>query len=292
LNKRTAGKYVSMATFLLPAFALIVIFSYYPALSGILHSFTNWDIGGNADFIGITNYVEMWKDAVFVKSMLNALRYAVFHVVVNVSVPVLVALLIFHLRTPRSRYLYRVLFLIPAIIPGIVTYLIWGFIYAPYDGILNTLLELLRLGDHTRAWLGDPETALYAIFFIGFPFVSAFNMLIIYAGLTGIGTSVFDAAEIDGAGVVARLLNIELPLIRPQIMLVLILSLIGGFSSYDVALILTQGGPMNATMLPGLYMYRNAFQFGKMGYASAMGTLLFVLLFILAIFSQRYRRQT
>ena len=292
MNKRTAGKYVSMATFLLPAFALIVIFSYYPALSGILHSFTNWDIGGNADFIGITNYVEMWKDAVFVKSMLNALRYAVFHVVVNVSVPVLVALLIFHLRTPRSRYLYRVLFLIPAIIPGIVTYLIWGFIYAPYDGILNTLLELLRLGDHTRAWLGDPETALYAIFFIGFPFVSAFNMLIIYAGLTGIGTSVFDAAEIDGAGVVARLLHIELPLIRPQIMLVLILSLIGGFSSYDVALILTQGGPMNATMLPGLYMYRNAFQFGKMGYASAMGTLLFVLLFILAIFSQRYRRQT
>jgi raffinose/stachyose/melibiose transport system permease protein len=281
-----------MAAFLFPAFALILVFSYYPAFSGLFHSFTDWDIGGSENFVGLDNFIKMWSDDVFLISMKNALQYAVFRIVVYVSVPLFVALLIFHLRGSRARYLYRVGFLIPYIVPSVVYWLVWGFVYAPYDGILNSLLEAVGLENLTKAWLGNPDTALYAIMFIGFPFVGAFFMLILYAGLEGIGSAVFDAAEIDGAGATSRLLRIELPLIRPQIMLILILSAIEGFSSYAVALILTSGGPMNATMFPGLYMYRNAFQFGRMGYAASIGTILFIILFVLAVFSQRYRKQT
>ncbi len=291
MTKRIAHKYLNMVTFLLPTFILIIVLSYYPAFSGLFHAFTNWDIGGNSQFVGFENFTTMWKDPVFQISMKNVLQYGLFRTAVYTIVPLIVALLIFHLRSERARYWFRVGFLIPYIVPSVVLWLVWGFVYAPYDGIINTFLESIGLENLTRAWIGDPDTALQAIMFIGFPFVGTFFMLMIYAGLEGIGSAVFDAAAIDGAGTITRLLRIELPLVRPQIILVLILGMIESVSFYDVALILTSGGPMNSTMFPGLYMYNNAFKYGKMGYASAIGTILFIVLFVLSILSQKYRKQ-
>ena len=292
MSTRTTRRYLVMGTFLLPSFALIVLFSYYPALSGLLHAFTNWDIGGKWRITGLENFVSMWRDRVFIASMTNMLKYTAFHVVAYTVVPLTVALLIFHARSDRARYWFRVCFLIPYVVPSVVYWLVWSFIYAPYDGILNNLIRAVGVKGFKQAWLGNPDTALGAVMFIGFPFVGAFFMLILYAGLEGIGQAIFDAAEIDGARTFARLFRIELPLILPQAMLIIILGAIEGFSSYDVVLLLTSGGPMNSTMFPGLYMYQNAFRFGRMGYACAIGTLLFAVLFALAMVSQRYRSRT
>ena len=174
---------------------------------------------------------------------------------------------------------------------GVVTILIWQFIYDPYAGVLNSVLRAVGLGGLTQNWLGDPRIALYSVMGSAFPFIGGVAVLIYLAGLQSITTEIFDAAAIDGAHGMRRFFTIDLPLIMGQIKLNLVLAIIGGVQNFAGILILTNGGPAGATEVPGLYMYNVAFQYGKIGYASAIGVLIFLCIHVLTFLNMRYLRE-
>lgn len=272
--------------FLLPTFLLIGLFSYYPAVTALYHSLTNWNGVLIANYIGFDNFQEMVRDRVLRESIQNMLVVVVWSLLVTLTMPLLVAELIFTLRSNRVQYWYRLLFVAPIVVPFVVTLLVWRFIYDPDLGLLNSLLETLGISFRSR-WLGDPKLALYCLLFVGFPFAAGTNVLIYLAGLQGIGESILDAAKLDGALGWRRFLNIDLPLIMGQVRLLGILAIINGIQGFGAQLVLTRGGPGYATMVPGMWMYETAFNFSRMGYASAIGTSMFVVILGLTLVIMR-----
>lgn len=275
---------------LIPTFALLLTFNYYPAFSAIYHSFFQWNGFNLENFIGLGNFKEIWYDPVMRASTINMTKLTIAGIVISVTAPLFAAKLIFSLRNLKVGYFYRVLFVLPMMVPWIVSLLIWSFIYNPNIGLLNQILTALGLENWTRAWLGDFDISLIAIIFIGFPWISGFSLLIYLAGLQAISESVLDAAVIDGCSALSRFWRIELPLVMAQIKLIVILSIIGIIQGYVNIMILTGGGPGDATMVPGLHMYNSAFFYNRMGYGCAVGTLLFVIVLSLTYLNLRYIR--
>lgn len=259
---------------------LLVTFNYIPAASALCHAFTHWDPGKPAVWAGLSNFRQLFHDAIFLKSLRNLSKLGLFVFIVNLTAPFVVAQMIFHLRSERWNYASRVALVLPMIVPGVVIFMIWQYIYSD-AGILTALLEVLGLDDWIYGWLSHPKTALWAVAFVGFPFAHGFNVLIYYAGLANIPQSILEAAEVDGLSAFGKIMRIHLPLILSQIRLLTIVTVIGVVNGFESVYILTRdGGPGYETMVPGLYMFLNGFVFERMGYAAAIGLLL--LLFLLA----------
>jgi len=269
---------------LVPCFVLLALFNYYPAFLALWGSIFTLDYGREGEFVGLKNFRDMWADPTFRISVVNVLKLTLFGTVTAVTVPVVVAEWIFRLRSQRAQYFYRIIMVWPAIVPGLVTLLLWQFIYDPRVGLLNRILDLIGLDRWSRqAWLADPDLALYALMGSSFPFVGGIGVLIYLAGLQSISTEIFDAAALDGASGIRRFFSIDLPLIKGQIRLNLVLSIITGLQAIVGPLVLTRGGPVDSTMVPGLYMYEQAFTYGRLGYASAIGVVVFIAVFALTV---------
>jgi raffinose/stachyose/melibiose transport system permease protein len=286
VSRRLLWSTLQAYLFLLPTFALIGLFSYYPAVLALYHSLTDWNGVLIAKYVGLNNFREMVRDQVLLASLSNMLTVVLWSLIITLTVPLLVAELIYSLRSHRAQYWYRLLFVAPIVVPFVVTLLVWRFIYDPDLGLLNALLDRLGIAYQSR-WLGDPNLALYCLLFIGFPFAAGTNVLIYLAGLQGIGESVIDAAKLDGAVGLRRIISIDLPLIMGQVRLLGILSLIGGIQGFGAQLVLTRGGPGYATMVPGMWMYETAFSYSRMGYASAIGTSMFIVILGLTLVIMR-----
>jgi raffinose/stachyose/melibiose transport system permease protein len=274
---------------LLPTFLLLAVFSYIPIIIALTGAFYEWDVGGVSQFTGLSNFRRMLHDEALLKGFRNLLYMLSVSLTAKLFVPLIVAVLIFRLRKEGWRYFYRVLFVIPMVVPGMVNILLWGYIYSD-AGLLTMGLQSLGVGHWTTGWLDDPRTTIWAIIMIGFPFVWGFNLLIYYAGLSNISESVIEAAEIDGASSLQRFFHIELPLATGQIKLLAILSIIQVMQQFELPMILTKGGPGYESMLPGYWMYLNGFSFNRMGYACAIGLLLFLLMLGVTILNMKYIR--
>ena len=274
---------------LLPTFLFLLTFNYYPAISAIYHSLFDWDGANFIRYVGLGNFINMFQDPTIPLSFLNTLKLTI---IINLTFPLLAAALIFHLKDMRYAYFYRVLFVIPMVVPGMVVFMIWRFIYNPTSGLLNQLLTSLGLSQLTRPWLGDFDLALYAVIFVGFPWVAGTSTLIYLAGLQAIPIEILDAVSIDGASTWTRFWKIELPLIAAQIKLIVILTLIGAIQGFVNIMVMTNGGPGETTMVPGLYLYRNAMYYNKMGYACAIGTFIFLIILILTYINFKYLRSS
>ena len=261
---------------ILPTFVMLMIFNYWPAFTSLYRSFFEWDGVFYERFIGFGNFVEIFRDPIMHVAFKNMAKLTVGWVILRLVFPLLGAELVFNLKSRRAQYLYRVLFVIPMVIPQIVTFLLWRFMYGAM--VINELLKAIGLGHMARPWLGDFDFALLAILFVGFPWIDAFNFLVFQAGLMAIPSSVFESARLEGAVGLKRIFTIDIPLLMGQIKLVVVLSLINAIREYQMVLVMTNGGPGWETMVPGLAMYQNAFLYGRMGYGSAIGTTLFVLL--------------
>lgn len=273
-----------------PTFILLLVFNYYPALLALFRSFFEWDLGQHARFIGFANFIELFHDPIFYKSMMNMARLLIFIVLVNLSVPLLVAELIFMIRSPKWSYLLRVLFVVPMLVPPIVIWVLWKFIYSD-AGILTTLLEWIGKPEWIYGWLSHPKTALLSIAAVGFPFAYGFNVLIYYTGLTNIPESLLESARIDGASPFQMFFKIHLPMVLTQVRLILIVTIIAVVQGFESIYVLTgDGGPGYETMLPGLYMFFNAFTYNKMGYACAIGLVLFLVMLTFTFLNNKYVR--
>ncbi len=281
-RKRAAGApplWLIYALLVVPIGSLLV-FRYVPAASALFHAFTAWDVGGANTFVGLRNFIELYRDPVFLQSLGNLAKLGFFSFTVSLTVPFILAEMIFHLKSERWGFLCRVAVVLPMMVPGVVVFMLWKYIYSD-AGPLTELLTNLGLDDWVHGWLSDPKTALLAIAFVGFPFAYGVHTLIYYAGLANIPPSVLEAAELDGLGAMGRILRVHIPLILQQAKLLVVITMIGIVNGFESVYILTlDGGPYNETMVPGLYMYLNGFSYQRMGYACAIGLLM--LLFLLA----------
>jgi len=279
--------YVYLA--IIPTFALLATFNYCPILSALVHAFYEWDIGGIERFNGMENFRAMFEDRALIHGFQNLFFILIAALTIKLFVPLFVAVLIYRLPSERPRYLYRVIFVAPMVVPFMVNILLWRYIYSD-AGILSELMRAMGLGSIITGWLDNPHTALIAMILVGFPFVHGFNLLIFYAGLSNIPESVIEASLVDGVSAFQRFFKIELPMVMGQVKLLSILTVIWTIQQYDLPLILTHGGPGYETMVPGLWMYLMGFSFNRMGYACAIGFVLFVLMLGITILNMRYLR--
>ncbi|WP_051344233.1 carbohydrate ABC transporter permease [Alicyclobacillus herbarius] len=275
---------------LIPSFALLLLFMYYPAVVALVFSFSNWDGFNPPQFTGLQNYIQVLGDKVFWISMEHLGIWTVLSTIITLLVPLIVAVLIFHLKSKRAQYIYRVLFVIPMVVPGVVGLMVWSFMYDPTVGVINALLKSLGLQSWIQNWLGNPHIALYSLIFVGFPFVVPFNLLIYFAGLQNIPESVFEAARLDGVGRLRRFVQLEVPLVLGQLKLLMILTIIQLLQNVMMPLIMTNGGPGYSTYVPGLYMYFQAFQNGQFGLGMAVATIIFVIVLALTWVQIKYIR--
>ncbi len=275
--------------FCAPTLVVLGYFMYYPAYVSLVGAFTDWDGFNAPSFVGIGNFADMLSDPQLPVAVVNNVFWALGKIFLSLVPPFLVAELIFNVRSGRFQYLYRTLFVVPLIIPSIVFILIWTFYYRT-DGLINQALGGLGLGFLQQAWLVDPNTALAALIFMGFPWVVPFNLLIFYAGLQSIPQEIRDAAAIDGATTGRRIWSIDIPMLTSQFNLLLLLALIGSVQAILEPLLMTGGGPGTSTLTPILYMYRTAVQYGQFGYSMAISLVLFIVVLILSVVSNRLVR--
>ncbi len=288
LNIHRVKRYLGYYVLLLPTFIFMSIFSVVPFFWAFSKSFYRFEIGENPAFIGLQNYVDYVYDPTLIPSFRNMLFLTFFAVCVTIVVPLTIARLIFSLRSEKARYFYRVIFLVPVVVPSVALFLIWGGMIYSDQGLLNEFLRLINLGNLARGWLSNPITVLWAIAFIGFPWAHGINILIYYAGFAGIPESVYEAAEMDGATGIKRFFIIDIPLVMSQIKLLVILTIIAGIQGFEGIFILTRGGPGFKSMVPGLWMYFNAFSFQNMGIACAIGVILFLIILTLTVLNLKY----
>jgi ABC-type sugar transport system permease subunit len=277
---------------LFPTVALLLIFNYYPAASGLFHGFTKWVPGVSTTWVGLANFKALIDNEFLQRGIINAVILIVTGYLKVLTMPLLVAELLFHLRSSRLQYWMRSLYIFPIVVPGVAIILVWRNIFDPNIGLINNTLALLGLMDmqQPQAWLGDPQTAIWSIVFIGFPWVSAFALLLYYGGLISIPTELFDAAKVDGASGFRRFWSLDLPLLMGQIKLLLILGFIAGMQEFSVVFLTTEGGPYNSTYTPALELYYQAMRFNNFGVASAIGTVLFLVILGGTIINMRYVR--
>ena len=276
--------------YLIPLFFFLILFSYFPAFSSIYHSFFDWKDDGRATFIGIANYKEFLTDTeVFWPACLNMIILMVPKLLISIVVPLIVAELIFNIRSQKLKSFYRLAVLIPMVAPGVVTTLIWAYIYDPNYGLISSIWQFF--GGSPIDWLNDSRTVIAAIIFMGFPWVSGTNVLIYLSGLNSISPEARESARIDGASTRHIIYYIDLPQMLGQVKFYLINGLIVLIQDYSVQFLLTNSGPGYDTMVPGYYMYQAAFQSGRMGFASAIGTFLFLIIMGLTLLSFKIGRR-
>lgn len=275
---------------ILPTFLFAIAFYYYPMASGVIHSFTYWDIKRTV-WIGLKNYQRMLDDPTTLAAWRNMLVILASQLVIVTTMPLLGAALVAHLRPGRAQYWWRMTFVMPIVVPATVIVFVWRWFYG-LEGGLNQILRLVGLGDLTLLWLGMPATALWAIIFTGFPWIAGLNFLIYLAALQSIPGEILDAAIVDGAGAWRRFFLIELPLIRNQMFVLILLTFIYYLRSFDAPLIMTNGGPGTAgTLVPGLQMYRAVRDNLDLGYGSAIGTILFAVTLALILLNLAVSRR-
>ena len=231
----------------------------------------------------------MGNDVILLASIKNIAIILVAAIIKVLIFPLGAAELIFNLHNKRAQYWLRLLLILPLVIPGIVNTLIWRFIMGPKPfGILNAFLTAVGLDHFQHAWLADPKIALYAVLFVGFPWVESVAFLIYYAGLQNMPEALIDASKIDGATTMRRIWSIDIPLLFGQIKLLMVITTIFTVQNFAGMLVLTRGGPGYATMVPGLWMFQRAFQADRFGYASAIGLVMLVAMLALTYLNNRF----
>ncbi|HNC22747.1 MAG TPA: sugar ABC transporter permease [Opitutaceae bacterium] len=261
---------------LLPSLALLAMFEYGPALTALGQSLYDFNLTGTARFTGLGNFLRLGDDPYFWTGLGN-MGLITLGGVAKLALPLLAAELVFWLARESWRQVYRTLFLLPGVVPGLVTILIWKMIYDPSIGTANELLRAFGLSRWEHAWLAEPSTALAAVIFMGFPWVGLTAFLVFLGGLLHIPASVFESATLDGAGAWARFRRIDFPLLVPQLRLLLVLTVVGSVQEFASVLVMTRGGPGIATYTPALHMFLETTEGARVGYASAIGIVLFLL---------------
>jgi ABC-type sugar transport system permease subunit len=269
---------------------ITAIFFVFPMLNALDYSVVDFDgLDPTPPFVGLSNFTEMFTDSATWHALGNNAIWIVIGTAAPMIIGLLVAVVIWSGR--RGGSVYRVLFFLPFMLPGVAIGIVWGWIYDPVNGWVNRVLGAFGLGDLSRGWLGDPKTAIFAVLATAIWATCGFVTMIILSALRNVDVELVDAARIDGANAVQRLWHILLPQIMPVFLMVLTLTLVGGFSVFDIIFIMTGGGPADATDVLGTYAYSSAFQLNRISYGTVLALLITVLAVPFTIMLNRLQRR-
>lgn len=279
-NSDTMWAWVMLAPFLL----FFVLFVLYPLLKNVYYSFTNYNLGDTADFIGLRNYRELFTDYWFLDALKNTAVYAVFSVAFLTVLGLFISILLN--RQSKLVKAARTVMIFPYATSMVAVSMIWLYLLDPNIGYVNKLLISLGVNNPPH-WLDDPNLALPSLIFINIWKNLGYCMIIYLAGLQNISQELYEAAMLDGAGFLKKHLHITLPQIAPITFFVLVNNCIEAFKTFEQVQIMTQGGPVTATTTVVHQIYQRAFNDFRMGYAAAMSVVLFLIIFAITLLNFR-----
>ncbi|HHY83236.1 MAG TPA: sugar ABC transporter permease, partial [Clostridiales bacterium] len=242
--KLKIGNEIKWFSLVIPALFFYLVFMIFPSLSAVYYSFTEWD-GITSKFIGLENYINIFKDQKVLGSLRNAALYTIFITVIQNIYGLALAIMLD--RKLRGISVIRMMFFMPAVFSSLVLGYVWGFILQPNYGLVNTILGKLGLESLQLDWLGDSSIAVWMIILVVVWQCAGYTMVIYIAGLQSISKDYYEAADIDGASFFNKFKNITFPLIAPSFTINVILCLIGTLKLFDPIYALTRGGPSNET---------------------------------------------
>lgn len=263
--------------FILPAFIGTLIFIIIPVFGSFAISLTRWNMIGSPEFVGINNYIELFQAQDFYLVLWNTFYYAFITTIFGIIIPLILAVAID--RKIKGSGFLKTAYFLPFITPMIVVAIVWAWIFDPNYGILNWFLGV---GDKI-AWLYDKNFAMPAVILVSVWKNIGYNMVIFLAGLQAIPETLNEAAEIDGATGIKKFVKVTLPMLSPTIFFVSIMTTISSFQVFDLIYLMTEGGPQNSTMVMVYWLYKNAFEYFKLGTASAIAYVLFTIILVLTL---------
>jgi multiple sugar transport system permease protein len=280
--------------FLAPGLALITVFFFLPVVASLLLSLTDFDIyavadTSNARFVGLDNYVRLFKTPLFWTALKNTFYFALVGGPLTVAVSLGAALLV-NARLARFKTLFRTIYFVPFVTTLVAVAIVWRYLYHPQYGLLNYALGFVGVGPID--WLGDPTWAMPAIILFAIWKNFGYNMLIFVAGLQSIPDELYEAASLDGATAVRRFRHITLPMLGPTLLFVAVVTMIGFFQLFAEPYVMTQGGPLKATTSLVLFMYEEGFRWWRMGFAASIAFVLFLIILVATMLQLRLQRRS
>lgn len=270
--------------FTLPYIIFFAVFTAYPLGFAFFLTFHNWNIvRPERPFVGLRNYERLLGDELFWTALSNTMVFLAVHIPLQIAVALLLAVILN--QQIRARTFFRVAFFLPFVTSGAIVSLIWLRLYAD-DGMLNQLLAQVGMGP--VGWLSDRRLAMPSIAIMATWKNVGYYLMIFLAALQAIPSQLYEEAYLNGATGWQRFWHITLPLLNPAMVLVVVLSTIGGFSLFVEPFVMTGGGPVDSTLSVVLYLYRQAFQFLRMGYAATIGVALALIIFVVTLIQRRY----
>lgn len=279
---RESHKERVLTLFIIPALAIYLFFFIFPMFSGLYYSLTDWDgMAKTKNFVGIANYVAVFKDPYALTATVNTLIYTVVVTLFSNLIGLTLALLLERRSTINN--LFRTIYFVPAVLSPVVASFIWKYMYTPESGVINSLLQVMGADGLAQDWLGNPKLALASVMIVPL-WQWGGNVMIVYlAGLMNIPGEYADSARIDGATYLQKLRHITFPLLRPAFIFNIIISTIGSFKTFDFIFILTYGGPGFTTEVLTLQVYKYTLYTAKFGYGSALAVMLTIMIVIFSI---------
>jgi ABC-type sugar transport system permease subunit len=274
--------------FIGPNVLLFTAFSFAPLLYAVYISFHDWSLIGDAEYLGLGNYLRLFKDRLFWQALGNTLVYAVITVTASMAFGLMLAVGLN--RQMPGRTFLRSLYFLPVVVSAVATGTMAAWLFNDNYGVVNAIL--VRLGMGRIAWLSTPQWALPSLAIATVWVRLGFNMIVYLAALQSIPSLYYEAARIDGANAWHQFRHITLPLLLPATFLLLVLNIIYSFQVFDLIYVMTGGGPGFSTTMVVQYIYQAAFVTSEMGYASAMGIVLYVLILAFTIIQWRASRQS
>ncbi|MCX6043898.1 MAG: sugar ABC transporter permease [Chloroflexi bacterium] len=262
-----------------------ILFTAGPMLASILISLTSWDFISSPTYVGLSNYQAMLNDELFFKSLKVTTTYTLLSVPLGLAGGLLIALLMN--QNLKGITIFRTIYYLPSVIAGVAVALLWQWIFNPNYGMINGILGLV--GIDGPKWIYTEDWVIPAFVIMSLWGVGA-SMIIYLAALQSVPTELYEAAALDGAGAARRFQSITLPMISPVIFFNLIIGIINSFQIFTSVYIMTQGGPNNGSLFFVLYIYRHAFQYFNIGYASALAWVLFIVIMLFTLFIFRFSK--
>lgn len=285
-KKKVRPKTLFGLLLLLPATVFITFTMLIPTVWNFVLSFATWSPLTDFKFVGLDNYIRFLSDPITLDSFKHSIFIAVVSAVIAIMFGLLLALLIYRVTNKEGTF-FRLVFFMPAMMPFVVIGMLFTFLLSPNMGLINQILELFGLGNLTRAWLAEPGLVLWTLAIVSGWRGAGSVMMLSYASIVKIPSSMFEAAVLEGAGFFRQVRMIILPLIKPTIQLVSMLTLIGAFKTYDFVYTMTKGGPGNYSTIVPIHMLDMGFQHNQFGYAAAIGVVFTLLVAVIIFVSQR-----
>jgi raffinose/stachyose/melibiose transport system permease protein len=275
--------------FVAPALLFYAVFVLQPMLLTVQYSLYRWDGVGPATWVGLANYLTVLSEPRLVETLFNAFRLVLFFSLAPVALGLVTASVIHRVATGRLGAFSRTVLFLPQVIPLVAAGIIWGRLLS-LSGLVNQGLTAIGLGDVTRAWLGDFDTALPAVGLIGIWVLLGFCTVLLLTGMTKIDAALYESARLDGAGWFQEFRSITVPSLRYEIGVCITVTIIAALAAFDIVYVSTGGGPGNATAVPGIQIYILAFLERQVGLASALAVVLVVLVLVVILPIQRLSR--